>query len=167
MFSPDLPITTRADDLLGRAPFSRAFGKALLEYAHKESIVTALYGGWGSGKSSIINMARERIREQSNALEDDQKPVVLEFNPWNHSDQSHLILQFFKVLSGALNRQTTVAKLTRLAKSLKLTHIFSLLWQIYIPDGRFILLRRQQLGFLRGPGYKPGGREFETLRARH
>ncbi len=137
MFTPDLPITTRADDLLGRALFSRAFGKALLEYAHKESIVTALYGGWGSGKSSIINMARECIREQSNALEDAQKPVLLEFNPWNHSDQSHLISQFFKVLSGALNRQDYGGQASEIGKKLEAySHFFSPL--AMIPDPSFV-----------------------------
>ncbi len=136
MFKPDLPITKRADDLLGRAPFSRAFGKALLEYVHKESIVTALYGGWGSGKSSIVNMAREYIKEQSKALDNDKKPVLLEFNPWNHSDQSHLISQFFKVLSGALNRQDYGGQASDIGKKLEAySHFFSPLAMIPDPSG--------------------------------
>ncbi len=136
MFKPDIPITKRTDDLLGRAPFSRAFGKALLEYAHQDSIVTALYGGWGSGKSSIINMAREYIREESAALDDNEKPVLLEFNPWNHSDQSHLISQFFKVLSGALNRQDYGGQASEIGKKLEAySHFFSPLAMIPDPSG--------------------------------
>jgi predicted KAP-like P-loop ATPase len=136
MFKPDLPITKRGDDLLGRAPFCQAFGKALLEYAYKESIVTALYGDWGSGKSSIVNMAREFIQEQSEELDDDKKPVLLEFNPWNHSDQSHLISQFFKVLSGALKRQDYGGQASEIGKKLEAySHFFSPLAMIPDPSG--------------------------------
>ena len=136
MFKPDIPISKCTDDLLGHAPFSQAFGKALLEYADKESIVTALYGDWGSGKSSIINMAQEYIREKADGLDDAQKPVLLEFNPWNHSDQSHLISQFFKVLSGALNRQDYGGQATEIGKKLEAySHFFTPLAMIPDPTG--------------------------------
>ncbi len=105
MFKPDRPIEGTKDDLLGRAEFSRSFGQAILAYNEKDCIVTALYGDWGSGKSSAINMTLEYIEEQAKEKEKDEKPIVVKFNPWNYSDQSHLIALFFKELSFALRRE--------------------------------------------------------------
>ncbi|MCU7804735.1 MAG: AAA family ATPase [Candidatus Thiodiazotropha sp. (ex Lucinoma borealis)] len=105
MFKPDRPIEATKEDLLGRAEFSRSFGQAILAYNEKDSIVTALYGDWGSGKSSVINMSLEYIEEQAKQKEKDEKPIIVKFNPWNYSDQSHLIALFFKELSFALRRE--------------------------------------------------------------
>lgn len=136
VFKPDIPITKRTDDLLGRAPFSRAFGKALLEYTYQESIVTALYGGWGSGKSSIMNMTREYIQEESDSLDAHERPVLIEFNPWNHADQNQLISQFFRVLSGALDRQDYGGQASEIGKKLEAySHFFTPLAMIPDPSG--------------------------------
>ena len=105
MFKPDRPIERTKDDLLGRSEFSRSFGQAILAYKEKESIVTALYGDWGSGKSSVINMSLEYIEEQNKGKKNDQIPIIVNFNPWNYSDQSHLVALFFKELSYALRRE--------------------------------------------------------------
>jgi predicted KAP-like P-loop ATPase len=105
VFKPDRPIETTKDDLLGRGNFSRSFGQAILAYNETDSIVTALYGDWGSGKSSVINMALEYIEEQAEQKEKEEKPIIVKFNPWNYSDQSHLIALFFKELSFALRRE--------------------------------------------------------------
>ncbi len=105
MFKPDIPIEKTKDDLLGRTEFSRSFSQAILAYSEKDSIVTALYGDWGSGKSSVINMTLEFIEKQTADKNKDEKPIIVKFNPWNYSDQSHLIALFFKELSFALRRE--------------------------------------------------------------
>lgn len=119
MFKPDRPIEATKDDLLGRAEFSRSFGQAILAYTEKDSIVTALYGDWGSGKSSAINMTLEYIEEQANEKEKDEKPIVVKFNPWNYSDQSHLIALFFKELSFALRRDDYGEEAKRVGEKLE------------------------------------------------
>jgi predicted KAP-like P-loop ATPase len=95
MFKPDQPITTRSEDILGRYPFAKTLGDAILKYEQKESLVVGLYGPWGSGKTSIINMAMEHVEK----ADIENKPIVLNFNPWNYSDQNQLIAQFFKELA--------------------------------------------------------------------
>lgn len=104
MFRPDLPIKSSAEDLLSRASFSRALADAILGYAHKESIVTALFGEWGSGKSSVVNLVLERIEEIAVDMPTGSRPIVVKFNPWNYSDQNQLVGQFFRSLSVALKR---------------------------------------------------------------
>ncbi len=104
MFRPDLPIASSKDDLLARASFSKALADAILSYRNKESVATALYGAWGSGKSSVVNMVLERIEEIGSAMSTETRPIIVKFNPWNYSDQNQLVAQFFRSLSVALKR---------------------------------------------------------------
>jgi len=104
MFKPDQAIRSREEDILGRAPFAQSLADAILRYKEKDSIVIGLFGAWGSGKTSISNMALERIDSVSENKTDDEKPIIIRFNPWNFSDQNQLITQFFKQLSAALKR---------------------------------------------------------------
>jgi len=104
MFKPDQPIKSYKDDILGRRPFAQSLGDAILSYKEKDSIVIGLFGAWGSGKTSIINMALEHIEIVSKNETDDEKPIVIRFNPWNYSDQNQLVTQFFRQLSVVLRR---------------------------------------------------------------
>jgi len=104
MFKPDQPIKSYKEDILGRHPFAQSLGNAILSYKEKDSIVIGLFGAWGSGKTSIINMALEHIDLVSKNKIDDEKPIIVRFNPWNYSDQNQLVTQFFKQLSVVLRR---------------------------------------------------------------
>ena len=94
MFNPDKPIERIKEDILGRDEFSINLGEAILSYKSIDSTVIGLYGSWGYGKSSIINMTIEYIESQK-----ENKPIVFKFNPWNYSNQKQLIAQFFNQLS--------------------------------------------------------------------
>jgi len=104
MFKPDQPIKSHKEDKLGRFSFAQSLGNAILSYKEKDSIVIGLFGAWGSGKTSIINMALEHIDLVSKNKTDDEKPIIVRFNPWNYSDQNQLVTQFFKQLSVVLRR---------------------------------------------------------------
>ena len=101
---PDQPIQSGSEDLLGRQAFSNALANAICSHHDKNSIVVGLYGSWGSGKTSIINMSLEHIASISKGKSKKERPVVIKFNPWNYSDQNQLISQFFKQLSAGLKK---------------------------------------------------------------
>jgi predicted KAP-like P-loop ATPase len=105
MFKPDQPIESEKDDVLDRARFAKSLAEAMLSYAYSDSVVTALYGIWGSGKSSVINMVVEHVLKSSANLTEEKKTIVLRFNPWNYSDQNQLVAQFFRELSTVLKRR--------------------------------------------------------------
>jgi predicted KAP-like P-loop ATPase len=119
MFRPDQPIDSVKDDLLSRSSFAASLADAILAYTKKNSIVTALYGEWGSGKSSVINMALEHLAHASKQLPKEQKPIVIRFNPWNYSDQNQLLTQFFRELSVALKRKDYGADATKAGEQLE------------------------------------------------
>lgn len=62
MFRADQPIGTYKEDLLGRHSFAKALADAVLSYEQDAGISVGLYGEWGSGITSIINMTLEEIK---------------------------------------------------------------------------------------------------------
>lgn len=105
MISPDLPITKARDDILNRSSFAKNLAKVLLEYSCSSSFSIGLYGEWGSGKTSLLNMVIEEIADK------DSHAVILRFNPWLCSDSKQLISQFFKQLATAIKmKKTATAK---------------------------------------------------------
>ena len=102
-YSSDRPIENCDQDLLGRAAFSKQLGKALFEYKSSDGLVIGLYGKWGTGKTSVINMAINEVN--SLATEDNSKPLIIRFMPWNYSDKNNLISLFFQKLKKSIDYQ--------------------------------------------------------------
>jgi predicted KAP-like P-loop ATPase len=119
VFKPDQPIESASEDLLGRALFAKSLGEAVLSYKLSTSVVTALYGKWGSGKSSVVNMVIEHVRSLATGLPDNERPIVIRFNPWSYSDQNQLIAQFFRELSVALKRKDYGADAQKVGEQLE------------------------------------------------
>ncbi|SEW21191.1 KAP family P-loop domain-containing protein [Ruminococcaceae bacterium KH2T8] len=98
-YNTDRAITKVEDDLLGRSSFSEALGKALYEYDAKDGLVIGLYGKWGTGKTSIANMALQTVTKYAKP---EKAPIIVRFSPWNYSDKDNLISQFFHTLCVAV-----------------------------------------------------------------
>ena len=101
MYSSDTAIKTKTEDLLGRAHFASELANAILKNTGKDSIVIGLYGSWGSGKTSLVNMVLEEIENLT--IQDEDKPLLVSFAPWNFSAQENLVSVFFKTLRLYLN----------------------------------------------------------------
>ncbi|MGZ0001501.1 KAP family P-loop NTPase fold protein [Leuconostoc mesenteroides] len=97
MFNPDVPIKSSNDDLLDRKQFAKQLARSILDYKQSDSFNIGLYGKWGSGKTSVLNMTVEYLLDLSK--NDVNKPEIIRFNPWMFTDESQLINQFFKQLS--------------------------------------------------------------------
>ena len=129
MFTSDGPITNKKQDKLGRISFAESLGKAILDYKEEDSCVLGLYGPWGYGKTSVINMTVEYIE---NALSEN-KPIVVRFNPWNYSDQNQLIAQFFKELARVLHTKDRDKGFENAAKLLDI-YASAISPLVYIPN---------------------------------
>src|SRR5262245_45132102 len=93
----DLPIRTAADDLLGRREFSGALAKVLYRHRGDESLVVALRGEWGTGKTSIKNLVVESL-----AVEEAGPMKIVSFNPWQWGTDEAITRAFFREISAAL-----------------------------------------------------------------
>ncbi|MNJ55175.1 KAP family P-loop domain protein [compost metagenome] len=65
-----------------------------------DSLVVALHGDWGSGKSSIKNMSLSQLE----AISED-KPDVIEFSPWEWAAQEKITASFFQEISKSIDRK--------------------------------------------------------------
>ncbi|MBJ6923182.1 P-loop NTPase fold protein, partial [Vibrio cholerae] len=74
----------------------------------------ALHGDWGSGKSSIKNMALSRLEEIS-----EDKPDVIESSPWEWAAQDKIPASFFQEISKSIGRTDKSKSGKKLAATLK------------------------------------------------
>ena len=102
-YHTDRPIENCDQDLLGRSTFSKQLGKSLFEYDSSDGLVIGLYGKWGSGKTSVINMAISELNRLSSTEENE--PLTMSFSPWNYSDKNNLISIFFQQLKNTIDYQ--------------------------------------------------------------
>lgn len=94
-FLSDAAITKPEDDRLDRAAFAKRLASALLSWKQEDSIVIGLFGPWGSGKTSVVNMTLSYLNSATNDSAKEDAPIVVKFNPWHFSDQGHLLGLFF------------------------------------------------------------------------
>ncbi len=87
------PIKTIDQDALGRGQLIRN----IVELIKKRSIETnacytiGIYGEWGEGKSSVLNLICSEIEKI-------EKILIIRYNPWFFQDNESLILDFFRSL---------------------------------------------------------------------
>ena len=103
MLSPDLPIAKLEEDGLNRGSFAESLAKTLVQYSFPSSLTIGLYGEWGSGKTSLLNMVFENVERIDDGV------VVLRFNPWLCSDSKQLVTQFFKQMATAIKLKKRAA----------------------------------------------------------
>jgi hypothetical protein len=94
----DAAIRSADQDRFRRGPIaSRIAAEARVTSADGGNVI-AICGPWGSGKTSIANMAMEELRA-------DPSCVVMHFNPWTFFGADDLIFRFFVELSKTLGQR--------------------------------------------------------------
>jgi predicted KAP-like P-loop ATPase len=105
------PIESLEEDNLGRANLARTLARALKRYGSGQSLIVGVNGPWGSGKTSLLNMAAAAITADAGTRE----PIIARFNPWNFSNQEQLVAEFFDNLATAVNIPSLGSKYERAA----------------------------------------------------
>ncbi|NGY69379.1 KAP family P-loop NTPase fold protein, partial [Clostridium perfringens] len=108
----DNAIKSKEEDLLGRKKFSINISENIINYKEESAITIGLIGKWGSGKSSVINMMKEHIKEKNKEIE------FIDFNPWCFSGGNKLVEEFFDTLISYLGIDNN--ELNKLGQKLKL-----------------------------------------------
>jgi len=95
----DAPISKAEQDLLGRTGFANELAEVIASQQTPESLVLALRGDWGSGKSSLKNLIVGVLQTRF------QKQVkILEFNPWQWGSDETISRAFFEEIAAALGQ---------------------------------------------------------------
>ena len=96
--SSDRPLSDPNDDLFGHAPFSKHLANAIRCQKDTDGIVLALYGPWGSGKSTVLGYVLHYLKQAP----EPERPVVVQFNPWWFAGQENLARAFLGQLQAVL-----------------------------------------------------------------
>lgn len=94
----DLPITSAAHDLLGRAPFAERLADVVSTSPAESGLIVGLAGRWGDGKTSTLKLVKEKLETERWS----GRIRVIEFNPWLWTGTGQLVAQFFNSLSRAV-----------------------------------------------------------------
>ena len=96
MHDPDVAIDDSSEDKLNRDIFANNLANSILTFDQEESLTMGIIGHWGSGKSSLINL-------MINHLKNDY--IIIRFDPWFFSNQNNLYLQFFKTVIDEIKKE--------------------------------------------------------------
>ena len=94
MFKEDEEIKNSDDDTLNREDFAKNLALNIKNYFNRKNInnclTIGLMGEWGSGKTSLLNMTENHLKETN--------IKIIKFNPWLYSSYNQLVEQFFDEL---------------------------------------------------------------------
>ena len=90
MFIEDKDVKI-SEDRLNRSNFAKSLSLNIKNYLNRNEIndclTIGLMGEWGSGKTSILNMTEEYLK--------DTDIKIIKFNPWLYSSYNQIVEQFF------------------------------------------------------------------------
>lgn len=140
MFNTDKPISFIREDKLGRSTFACQLANAIMRYDTKDNYAISLQGKWGCGKTSVLNMVLEETVRLSEALDEKERMVIVQFNPWNFTDTTQLISQFFVTLSNSLKFDSKEQKVKNVGAAIE-NYSSALEYTEYIPVvGKYLKL---------------------------
>jgi predicted KAP-like P-loop ATPase len=101
----DRPRTRLEEDELGYRDFAEAIAAGLAERTGDDGLVVAIHGKWGSGKTTAVNMAIDALERREAGKEEDERTIVVRFNPWWFSEQKDLTRAFFTELTASIGKR--------------------------------------------------------------
>ena len=96
--STDRPSSDPIEDLFGHGPFAENLASSICRYSGNDGLVLALYGPWGSGKSTVLSYVRHFLEQRT----EEEQPTIVTFNPWWFSGQDNLARAFLGQMQAVL-----------------------------------------------------------------
>lgn len=100
VFNADKPIDKHEDDILGRNLFADSVAQIIVNQIDPESHVIGIYGKWGSGKTSTVNLIQERIHQLAEECGGETR--VLAFSSWGSNSVYDVFTMFFNAISNEI-----------------------------------------------------------------
>lgn len=107
------PVERPEQDEFNRTPFCAALADRIARLGNMNgAAVVGLYGKWGFGKSSMLNLIEDHLNRQHG-----ETVVVAKFNPWLFTSEEGLLTSFFELLAPMRDPKPGMRdKLARLSK---------------------------------------------------
>ncbi|WP_310637406.1 KAP family P-loop NTPase fold protein [Delftia acidovorans] len=100
--SSDVPVSDPAQDAYGFTGFAKNVSKAIRVTPSPQGLVMAINGPWGSGKSSLLNLIKFELKTEH----ENDRPIVIDFNPWWFNGRDHLAIQFLSLFGRQLRNES-------------------------------------------------------------
>src|SRR5256885_16236942 len=91
---PDAPISSVDADLLDRAPFARGLASLIADAPRGTSLRIGVYGGWGEGKTSVLQIMRRELQGRGH--------VCVWLAPWVTNDPADFGEQLTREIASTL-----------------------------------------------------------------
>jgi predicted KAP-like P-loop ATPase len=103
IYNSDKPIIKKEQDHFNRYKFSKRIAETIINRNKDDGLVIGLYGIWGEGKTSVLNIIESELTNADDVL-------IVKFNPWRFKDEDALILNFLNNLSERLDIELNTRK---------------------------------------------------------
>lgn len=90
------PIRGTSEDRLGRSGYVDSLLEIIRQWNGEGSQVIGIYGEWGEGKTSAINLAIEKAAKAKEYFR------FVRFDPWHHIDRKNISSELFRCVSGGI-----------------------------------------------------------------
>lgn len=98
----DRPIGGISGDLFGvSGSFVPRLARIAVDWAREDGFVIGMYGPWGVGKTSVLNLLVDYVEQNKKEL---PNVYVCQFNPWFYEDPRTLITSFFATIAAELGK---------------------------------------------------------------
>ncbi len=105
----DEPIIYEAQDLFGRSEFIEGLYKEICGMQFEDSYVFGLYGRWGEGKTSAINLLLRKFKNNDEFL-------TINFDPWYFKNSEGILLAFYNELENVISKQYIIPDIRKTFK---------------------------------------------------
>lgn len=103
----DAPISTLSEDRLERGSLARSIFRDIKDTRLEFSTRIGLYGEWGSGKTSVLNLVKELATQQGD--------IFISLSAWKVVDLNDFLTSLYKAIAHALKKnRVTPSKRLRL-----------------------------------------------------
>jgi len=106
--SPDVPIEDEEEDKLNLKEFVDSIVKSINNYNQKNSITFGLFGDWGSGKTSLTNCIKHKLKNN-------ERYIVIDFIPWQYNNRDNMLKEFYYKISKELDSIYAYLKIKKYA----------------------------------------------------
>lgn len=90
----DIPINWPDDDRFGFCHIAESIAEAIIGIKDPEGSVISIYGPWGTGKSSLVNLVKHFIKFESK----NNEIKIVDLNFWWFKGEEAIAIEFFRKL---------------------------------------------------------------------
>ncbi|WP_171170412.1 P-loop NTPase fold protein [Ruegeria sp. HKCCA0370] len=110
--NPDAPISKTDEDKFAFSPFAEGLAGVVADYDRSSSFTIGICGPWGSGKTSLINLTRDALKEKLRNGDHNVHAVVLPYSPWLIGNRDALLRGLLPAVANGIRRSVPRKKRT-------------------------------------------------------